>query len=177
MLDQIDLKLVSALQQDGKASLMALGNLVGLSAPSVMERVRKLEQAGVITAYRAEVNARLLGLDITAFIGVSINYPDKIEAFKDWVAGEPRVLECHHVTGGATLLIKIKCQNTASLEQLISTMRSELGAERTETMVVLSTSEERSALPIAQNEGSTDSRPKPRRKTTTSKQPQAKFND
>tara|TARA_B100000029_G_scaffold296229_1_gene289530 strand:- start:201 stop:719 length:519 start_codon:yes stop_codon:yes gene_type:complete len=148
MIDEIDLQLIDALQVDAKVSLMALGTLVGLSAPSVMERIRKLEQTGVITGYSAHVDAKLVGLDITAFIGVSLNYPGKIEAFKTWVASEPRVLECHHVTGGATLLIKIKCRNTAALEELISTMRSDLGAERTETMVVLSTSEERATLPL-----------------------------
>ena len=148
MLDEIDHQLIEALQTDAKASLMQLGNRVGLSAPSVMERVRKLEQTGVITGYSAQVDAKRLGLDITAFIGVSVNYPDKIEAFTSWVANEPRVLECHHVTGGATLLVKIKCRNTEALEELISQMRSELGVERTETMVVLSTNEERSALPM-----------------------------
>ena len=176
MLDQIDLQLVSELQKDAKASLLQLGNYVGMSAPSVMERVRKLEQRGVITGYSADVNAKMLGLDITAFIGVSINYPGKIEAFKNWVANEPRVMECHHITGGATLLVKIKCRNTSALEELISIMRSDLGAERTETMVVLSTSEERTTIPIADAPLPDESGPRAKRKSGPARQSHAKRN-
>ena len=120
-----------------------------MSAPSVMERIRKLEQAGVITGYSAIVDARRVGLDVTAFIGVSLDYPSRIGAFERWVALEPRVLECHHVTGGPTLLLKVRCPNTEGLEDLISAMRSDLGVDRTETMVVLSTSAERVALPVS----------------------------
>ena len=92
-----------------------------------MERIRKLEQAGVITGYCAIVDARRVGLDVTAFIGVSVDFPGRIGAFEQWVAQEARVLECHHVTGGATLLLKVKCANTEGLEDLISAMRSNLG--------------------------------------------------
>ena len=147
--DSVDLQLIRALQSDAKASLVKLGREVGMSAPSVMERIRKLEQAGVITGYSAIVDARRVGLDVTAFIGVSIDYPGRIDAFEQWVAQEPRVLECHHVTGGATLLLKVQCANTEGLEEIISAMRASLGVERTETMVVLSTSAERVALPVS----------------------------
>lgn len=147
--DSVDLQLIRALQADAKASLVKLGREVGMSAPSVMERIRKLEQAGVITGYSAIVDARRVGLDVTAFIGVSIDYPGRIDAFEQWVAEEPRVLECHHVTGGASLLLKVKCASTEGLEDLIGVMRSNLGVERTETMVVLSTSAERVALPVS----------------------------
>ena len=125
--DSVDLQLIRALQTDAKASLVKLGREVGMSAPSVMERIRKLEQGGVITGYSAVVDARRVGLDVTAFIGVSVDFPGRIGAFEQWVAREPRVLECHHVTGGATLLLKVKCANTEGLEDLISTMRSDLG--------------------------------------------------
>lgn len=147
-LDSVDNRLIDELQRDAKASLTRLGKKVGMSAPSVMERIRKLEQAGVIIGYAALVDARQVGLDITAFLGVSINYPDRIQDFTDWVAEEPRVMECHHVTGGYTLLLKVKCRNTKALEQLISVMRSKLAAERTETMVVLSTTAERVQVPL-----------------------------
>jgi Lrp/AsnC family leucine-responsive transcriptional regulator len=128
-----------------------------------MERIRKLEQSKVITGYAAIIDARQVGLDITAFIGVSINYPTRIDAFKEWVVGEPRVLECHHVTGGYTLLLKVKCRNTDGLESLISVIRSRLAADRTETLVVLSTSAERVQIPI-DTERSPVSEAKPRRR-------------
>lgn len=147
-LDEIDLRIVAELQSDAKAALARIGETVGLSAPSVMERVRKLEQAGVIRGYHADVDAKKVGLDITAFVGVSINFPKGIDRFEKTVRPMPQVLECHHVTGGPTLLMKVKVRNTAALEELISSIRIIEGVERTETMVVLSTSTERAQVNI-----------------------------
>lgn len=143
VLDGIDRQLLDALQSDSKRSLKEIGAAVGLSAPSVMERVRKLENAGIIKGYHALLDARKVGLDISAFIGVSISNPSHLEAFERWVHEIPQVMECHHVTGGHTLLLKVKTRNTADLEQLISRIRSTEGVASTETMVVLSTHTER----------------------------------
>jgi len=146
-LDEIDLQLVQELQEDAKISLKKVGEKVGLSAPAAMERVRKLEQAGVITGYFAQVDARRVGLDISAFIGVDLR-SDTIPAFEEWADGVSQVLECHHVTGGHTLLLKIKTRNTTALERLISRIRALPGVESTETMVVLSTHTERTQVPL-----------------------------
>lgn len=160
-LDDIDRQLLVALQADCKQPLSKLGEQVGLSAPAVMDRVRKLESAGVITGYHAAVDGRRLGLDITSFIGVSINYPKDIDHFLRELAGRPEVLECHHVTGGHTLLLKVKTKNTASLERLISRLRQVEGVTRTETMVVLSTAAEGSSVPLGELEVAPET---PRRK-------------
>jgi Lrp/AsnC family transcriptional regulator, leucine-responsive regulatory protein len=146
--DAIDLCLLAALQADCKTSLGRLGERVGLSAPAVMERVRKLESAGLITGYHAALDGRRLGLDITAFVGVSINYPKDIDRFLAQVAKRPEVLECHHVTGEHTLLLKVKTNNTASLERVISDIRAVDGVTRTQTMVVLSTAAETQRVPL-----------------------------
>ncbi len=147
-LDGIDKELLEVLQRDCKTPLAKLGKRVSLSAPAVLDRIRKLEAAGVITGYHAQVDGRQVGLDITAFIGISINYPRDIEHFLGKVAEWPEVLECHHVTGGHTLLLKVKTRNTASLEQLISSLRRVECVTATETMVVLSTATERARVPI-----------------------------
>jgi Lrp/AsnC family leucine-responsive transcriptional regulator len=148
MLDDIDRQLLIELQANCKTPLQKLGEKVGLSAPSVLERVRKLEVAGVITGYHALVDAKKVGLDITAFVGVAINYPKNIEAFERGLAGVAGVLESHHVTGRHTLILKVRARNTDALESLISRIRSLDGVERTETMVVLSTRAERVEQPI-----------------------------
>ena len=119
-----------------------------LSPAAVADRIRKLEARHVITGYHAHLNARSLGLDITAFIGVVINFPRAIDKFEAVVAELPEVLECHHVTGSHTLVLKVRTTNTASLEQIISRLRCVEGVERTETMVVLSTRFERTTLPL-----------------------------
>lgn len=145
-LDAIDLQIIDILQEQGRIPHVKLGDQVGLSAPSVIERVKKLEDSGIITGYHASVDARRLGKDVTAFIGVSVNHPRLIGLFQQSVATLDDVLECHHVTGAHTLLLKVKTQNTSSLERLISIVRSIEGVERTETMVVLSTHTERAQI-------------------------------
>jgi Lrp/AsnC family leucine-responsive transcriptional regulator len=142
-LDEIDRRILGLLQADCKMPLAKIGEKVGLSAPSVVERVRKLESEGFITGYHAQLDARRLGMDITAFIGVSVGHPKGIATFETQLEQLHDVLECHHVTGGYTLLLKVKTRDTESLEGLIRTLRSIEGVERTETSVVLSTKIER----------------------------------
>jgi Lrp/AsnC family leucine-responsive transcriptional regulator len=170
ILDGIDRQLLDALQTDSKRSLKEIGAEVGLSAPSVMERVRKLENAGVIKGYHALLDARKVGLDISAFIGVSISNPTHLTEFEERVESVPQVLECHHVTGGHTLLLKVKTRNTKELEQLISRIRSMEGVASTETMVVLSTHTERVevALPPSDPAPEARRRKRPRRKADPS---------
>src|SRR5271170_4172486 len=104
-LDAIDLQILSILQEHGRIAHVKLGEQVGLSAPSVNERVKKLEDSGVIIGYHAAVDATRLGKDVTAFIGVSIAHPKTISLFEESVALLDDVLECHHVTGQHTLMM------------------------------------------------------------------------
>src|SRR5882672_1719263 len=105
-LNEIDLGILALLQENCRTSLARIGEQVGLSAPSVIERVKKLEDRGVIRGYHAILDARRLGMDITAFIGVSVSHPRLIDAFEEEIDTIEDVLECHHVTGGYTLLLK-----------------------------------------------------------------------
>lgn len=141
-LDDTDRRILAVLQSDCKTPLAKIGEQVGLSAPAVVERVRKLESEGFIRGYHAQLDARRLGLDVTAFIGVSIAHPAGIQRFEEHLSTLGDVMECHHVTGGHTLLLKVKTHNTESLEVLIRTLRSIEGVDRTETSVVLSTKKE-----------------------------------
>lgn len=147
--DSLDIAILDLLQENCKQPLSAIGEKVGLSAPAVVERIHKLEDAGVIRGYTAILDARLVGMDVTAFIGVKVAHPRLVEAFQREVLLAPEVLECHHVTGGHTLLLKVKTPNTATLERLIDRIRSIEGVTETETMVVLSTRTERWRLPLA----------------------------
>jgi Lrp/AsnC family leucine-responsive transcriptional regulator len=156
--DDIDLHILSLLQENCKLPLAKIGEKVGLSAPSVIDRVKKLEDNGVICGYHAILNSRRLGKDVVAFIGVSISHPKLIGDFERDIVQLEDVLECHHVTGRHTLLLKVKTANTSSLEELISKVRSVEGVERTETMVVLSTYTERTQVAIE-----FDSAPAPKR--------------
>lgn len=150
--DAIDLQIITVLQEHGRIPLTKLAEQVGLSAPSVIERVKKLEDGGIITGYHASVDARMLGKDVTAFIGVSIGHPRTLGMFERTIAQLDDVLECHHITGEHTVLLKVKTHNTASLEQLIRTIRLIDGVMRTETMVVLSTHTERTQISVTNEE-------------------------
>lgn len=147
-LDAIDLAILDALQQNCKQPLAEIGKRVDLSAPSVVERIKKLEESGVIRGYAALLDARALGKDVTAFIGVSISHPRAFESFEKEVERTGDVLECHHVTGQHTLMIKVRTESTETLEGLIDMLRRIEGVTRTETMVVLSTHTERTRVAL-----------------------------
>jgi Lrp/AsnC family leucine-responsive transcriptional regulator len=168
-LDSIDLGILDLLQENCKQSLAQIGERVGLKAPSVLERIHKLEEAGVVLGYSALVDARLLGKDVTAFIGVSLAHPTHIDAFERELAAVPEVLESHHVTGEHTLMLKVKTENTASLERLIGWVRGIEGVTRTETNVVLSSQRERLRVPL-DRDGSA-SRERSRRPVLRSRRP------
>jgi len=144
--DDTDIRILGLLQEDCRTPLARIGEQVGLSAPAVLERIKKLEAAGVVTGYHAILDGRKIGLDVTAFIGVVTSDPDSIGHFEQQVTALANVLECHHVTGAFTFLLKVKTANTSSLERLITQIRSMEGVARTETTVVLSTHIERVQL-------------------------------
>ncbi len=146
--DALDREILQLLQKNCKQPLAAIGEEVGLSAPSVVERIHKLEQAGVILGYAVRLDARRLGKDVTAFIGVSTNQPRAIGSLERELCEIEDVLECHHVTGAHTLMVKVKTQSTESLEDVIQTIRLLEGVTRTETSIVLSTYVEHSNLSL-----------------------------
>lgn len=142
-LDAIDYKLIEILQKNARITQLELAAEVGLSQPAVAERMRKLEQDGVIVAYTAQVDARKLGKDITAFIGVGVSHPKFNPAFAKRIFALPEVLECHHVTGRDSYLLKVKIKNTEELDELISVkLRTIPGVTRTQTTIVLSSVKE-----------------------------------
>jgi Lrp/AsnC family transcriptional regulator, leucine-responsive regulatory protein len=141
--DSIDYKLLEILQKNARITQLELAAEVGLSQPAVAERMRKLEQEGVIIAYSAHVDARKLGRDITAFIGVGISHPKFNKAFAKRIFALPEVLECHHVTGQDSYLLKVKIENTEELDELLTVkLRTIPGVTRTQTTIVLSSVKE-----------------------------------
>src|SRR5262245_9877217 len=146
--DDTDIRILALLQDDCRTPLARIGEQVGLSAPAVLERIKKLEAAGVVQGYHAIIDGRRVGLDVTAFIGVVTSDPDSIGDFEQNVTALEDVLECHHVTGAFTFLLKVKTANTSTLERLITQVRSIDGVARTETTVVLSTHIERVHLQL-----------------------------
>ena len=142
MLDHIDLRIIAILQSQGRRHLADIAKEVDLSSPAVMERVKKLEAHGVIKGYQAVIDAKKIGKDITAFIGVSVAHQRNIDEFASYMLRQADVLECHHVTGEESFILKVKTANTESLEKLLAEIRSVEGVTRTVTKVVLSSAKE-----------------------------------
>ena len=142
-MDDLDYRIVDLLQRDGRATQLEISRTVGLSQPAVAERIRKLEERGVITGYAARVDATKLGKDITAFIGVNIEHPKYFEGFAKKVLALPDVLECHRVAGQDSYILKVKTANTKTLDSLlVETLRTIAGVTRTQTTIVLSSIKE-----------------------------------
>jgi Lrp/AsnC family leucine-responsive transcriptional regulator len=135
-IDTIDARILAELQANGRLTMKALAERVGLSSPAMIERVRRLEDRGVIAGYRAVVAPDELGRPLTAIISASVDRAD-YEGFLDRVKDDPAVVECHRVTGDATYLIKISVADTDALEQLVDDLGG-AGAYCTTSLVLSS---------------------------------------
>jgi len=141
--DPIDYKLLELLQLNARMTQLEMAAEVGLSQPAVAERMRKLEQDGVITGYAARVDRRKLAKDICAFIGVRIGHPKYNAGFAKRILELPDVLECHRITGPDSYLLKVVTEDTESLDLLISDLLRHIpGVTRTLTTVVTSSIKE-----------------------------------
>ena len=142
-LDAKDRKILALVQRDAKLAQSEIARRVGLSTAAVNERLRKLEQAGVIRGYSARLNAAAVGATVTAFIEVFIEHPRFEADFIDKVLELDQVLECHHVTGDFSLLLKVRVSDMAGLQQLLLRELNALeGVRQTRTVMVLSTIKE-----------------------------------
>jgi Lrp/AsnC family leucine-responsive transcriptional regulator len=145
-LDDIDRKILALLQHDARMTNAAIAAEVGLTAPSVFERVRKLEQRGVIRGYTIQVDPAALGKIMTAFIRLTVAYDERYAAGIQALRGDPDVLECYHVAGEDCLLVKTRVSSPAELEALIRRMRSHISIQRSVTMIALSAIKEDAPL-------------------------------
>ena len=152
-MDELDHRIVDLLQRDGRATQLELSRSVGLSQPAVAERIRKLEERGVITGYTARVDASKLGKDITAFIGVSIEHPKYFDGFARKVLAMPEVLETHRVAGQDSYILKVRTRNTKTLDTLlVETLRVIAGVTRTHTTIVLTSIKEGTHIHVSDEE-------------------------
>jgi Lrp/AsnC family leucine-responsive transcriptional regulator len=137
VLDARDTEIVAALQEDARATYADIGARVGLSASSVHDRVRKLEAAGVIAAYRAVVRPDAVGLAVTALIAVTPLDPQQPDDLPQRFAELPEVEDCLSVAGEANYVLKVRTRNTGDLEDLIRRLREKAGVA-TRTTIALS---------------------------------------
>lgn len=133
-LDDIDYKIIKLLQEDGRMPVKRIAQIVSLTPPAVAERIKKLEKSGVIKGYKAIVEPRKLGKDIKAIIIVTMNAGQRKEFIK-FATENNNILECHHVTGGFSMLVKAIFRDTAELEELVGKIQK---YGNTQTLIILS---------------------------------------
>ncbi|MCX8084202.1 MAG: Lrp/AsnC family transcriptional regulator [Calditerrivibrio sp.] len=140
MIDDVDRKLLNLLINNARISYADMAKEVDLSSPSVIDRVKKLENAGIIKSYSANVNYKAIGYDILAFIGISLDSAQSISDFEKNISTfDDDIIECHHVTGDFTMIAKVITKNTDSLSNLIKKIRNIKGVQKTNTILVFST--------------------------------------
>ena len=142
LLDDTGWQILGILQENARLSFAEVGRRVGLSLPAVSERVRRLEEAGIIRGYRAEVDPVKVGLPLTVFVRL-ITTPQQYPRVRALVAERSGILECHHVTGGDSFMLKIVIGSMAELEELLGELSF---CGQTVTSIVLSSMITRSSL-------------------------------
>lgn len=133
-LDDIGLRILLELQANARVSYSELGRRVGLTPPAVAERVRRMEETGIITGYRAEIDAGRVGLPLTALIRVTHRGVNCLELGRI-VAEYPEVLECHRITGAESYIMKVALRSVQHLQELIDRL---MPYGETVTSIVLS---------------------------------------
>ncbi|BEP29626.1 Lrp/AsnC family transcriptional regulator [Helicovermis profundi] len=134
-MDQTDYKILDELQKSGRISMKDLGKKVALTSPAVTERVKKLEDAGIISGYSAIIDPKKLNKHVQAIINVDLQVHNH-KKFIELAKKEPSIIECHHLTGEDCMQIKVIVSNTEELEELLSRIQS-IGS--TKTTIILST--------------------------------------
>lgn len=148
MIDELDISILKKLQENGRTKRSELAELIGLSLPSLSERLKKLEDNKVIEGYYAKLNRHVFGYDIMVFIVVFMDSSKNYEKLIEHVKKTPEILECHAILGEGSHVLKAIVKDTKSLEQLLNKIQSWQGVTRTVTNFVLSTIKETTKINI-----------------------------
>lgn len=146
MVDEIDRKILNLLKSDSRTPLAAIGKKVGLSAPAVFARVKKLESNGVIRRFSIEMNPEALDASTTAFIRIVLKGVATVDAIAT-LEKYKEIEEAHHVAGEDCLVLKVRTQGALQLNNLLEAIKRHKGIERTVTSVVLKSEFERGLTP------------------------------
>jgi Lrp/AsnC family leucine-responsive transcriptional regulator len=145
-LDEIDLKLLEILQKKGRTKRGVLAEEVGLSIPTISERLQKMEQHGIIRGYKAVLNNLKIGLEITAYIFLTSESSAHYQEVTRLAVKRNEIQECHAITGAGSHLLKVRVPTMARLEKLLGEIQRWPGIKNTTTDIVLSTAKESTEL-------------------------------
>jgi Lrp/AsnC family transcriptional regulator, leucine-responsive regulatory protein len=150
-IDEIDKKILEILQSRAKITNAKLSEEIGLSPAPTLERVKKLEQLGIITSYHAKLNTEKIGLGVTTFVLATLTGHNRanIEGFIEEINKIPEVVECHHITGAGDFILKVVSKDIASYQRLMLEKVSDIKqVDNMQSMVVLSTFKDSKVIPV-----------------------------
>lgn len=133
-IDEIGIQILQTLQMNARSTFSEIGRRVGLSSPAVAERIYKMEESGIIKGYHADINPIVFGHHIMAFITVTTP-PEKYPKIYAFAEKEKEIIECHHISGNESLIMKVASVSIAHLEGVVEKL-SKFG--QTKSMIVLS---------------------------------------
>ncbi|GEN61915.1 Lrp/AsnC family transcriptional regulator [Acetobacter oeni] len=141
-LDVVDRRIIAELQTDGRMTNVELARRAGISAPPCLRRVRRLEELGIISGYRAETDLQALGWSIMLFalIGLDSQKEAVLSGFEAMVAAWPETLECHMIRGGGDFLVRLVARDTAHENQLTRRLTEAQHVARVQTLQTIRTS-------------------------------------
>lgn len=154
-IDRIDRKILSILQKDGRISNAALARQINMSPPPTLERVKKLERAGIIQSYVALADAAQLGISCFTYVEVTLERHGRegVDRFIQSITKLEPVMECHHITGGADFLLKVASRDIPDYENFVLHELTALPeVQHLKTMVVLSTLKQETKLPLGEDD-------------------------
>ena len=142
-MDKINKAILAQLIKNSRSTASEISKQVNLSVPAVAERIRKMETSGMINGYTVKLDRQQLGLQLIAFIMVTLDNTSSIANFRDKMVACPDVLECHHLAGQSDYLLKIRVENTNQLERfLMDVLKKTAGVASSNTLICLSTLKE-----------------------------------
>ncbi len=149
-LDAIDLRILAELQADGRITNVELASRVGLSAPPCLRRVRRLEEAGVLRGYHADVEPSAIGFEVTFFaiVGLESQKQVVLDAFEAEVIGWAEVRECHMIRGGGDFLLRLVARDTAHENALTARLTSAQNVLRVQTLQTIRTAKNAAGVPF-----------------------------
>lgn len=139
-MDDTDIKILVMLKENSRVNASVIAENIGMSVSSVTERVKKLENSGVIKKYTLALDSKLIGMDVLAFISISLEHPKFNDTFIASLQKNPNVIECHYITGDFDFLLKIMTASMDAFSNVLNTIKSIKGVSLTRTLIVLSTS-------------------------------------
>jgi len=150
-LDKIDRKILEILQSNGRITNAQLSKEIGLSPAPTLERVKKLEQSGIIMSYHAKLDPEKIGMGVSTFVQVTLigHNRENIEKFMAAINKIDEVVECHHITGTGDFILKVVAKDIPSYQQLMLEKVSDIDVvDNLQSLIILSTFKDRKVMPL-----------------------------